>query len=271
MPKPRMRESTIDTDFFTGVSPMWQPPNAEAIPINFREPVDALADWIGPAWHDQPSSGFFRLRNYLILRVQQWQRYDWVSARHNYDLGRAWRLSRARVQKATITLLKELAVGNDPATNRLFADIIRNAFSTRAAPATKMWQNDQAIDDALNAFGKIVSATRPKNGRFGPLELDRFPSLPAPIVAVAILLADRVTCLRKDTQDEIRGTSDARRSLWSGLPPRTSAKLPWKAIGLFAAQAIPDPAGDDFDFEGLQSRTVRFAKNVVRLHLAPIA
>ncbi|MGH6820131.1 MAG: hypothetical protein ACREDU_04630 [Methylocella sp.] len=165
----------------------------------------------------------------------------------------------------------ELAIGADPATVHLLANVMRSALSTRSAPATAMWQNDQAIADALNTFSKIVPATKPRNGRFGPLELDGFPLLPAPIIAMGILLADRISCLRMDIQGEVRATSNARRARWSGLPPRATARLPWKAIGLFAALAIPDPAGDDFDFDGLQSRTERFAKKVARLHLTPIA
>jgi hypothetical protein len=94
MPRPKKRAGKVDTDFFNDVSPMWQQPGREAIPREFQEAVEALADWIGPNWHDQESSGFFLMRNDLIRRVMRWQSYDWASDRVKYDRERDWKESR---------------------------------------------------------------------------------------------------------------------------------------------------------------------------------
>lgn len=270
MPRPQKRAKRVDTDFFNDVSPMWQPPGREAVPREFQEAVEALADWIGPNWYDQEYSGFFLLRNDLIRTVMRWQGYDWASDRVKYNRERDWKESRPKIGRAATNLLHELTTGNDPPTRRLFSDVIRNAFSTRAAPAQAMWQNSQAVVDSIEVFSRAVLATTPRNGRFGPLELSGFPALAGPIVAMAILLADRITCLRRDIANEKLEASNVRRSRWSGLPPRSSRRLPWRAIGLFAAQAIPDDIGDDYDFDGLQSRAERFSKQVARLHLDPL-
>jgi hypothetical protein len=103
---------------------------------------------------------------------------------------------------------------------------------------------------------------------YGPLEYKSYPRRVSPQVAMAIVLADVVTRVRRDLPAGPEGEERSRTTPWSGGPFRSSSNLPWKAIAEFISADLDDPE-DRFTHENIQIRAETAAQKVTAIHHRP--
>lgn len=289
MPRPKRRPVAVDTLHFEDVSPMWVPPRFCPVPDCYYDAVHALADWIGQDWPDQKRTGFFRIRDDLIGIAETWRHHDWNAEARQYHQAKARLASREKLRIAYRSLIEAHASLEDEDAEAWLAGMLlnsvignENAKALLAGMTLNLVVGDEiaAVDhatcaaacrDALKAMPQALALKTQRNGRYGPLEMRGFPSNPPDrAVAVGILMADRITCLRLDIEGETAADRAVRQSRWNGVVPRISRDLPWKAIGLFAFIGPDGHSYDGIELGGFQARVEKARRRVLRVYLRPI-
>ena len=241
MAKPRNRPDVVNSDFFSGVTPLWVGPGRAPIPERFHAASFSLADWVTsrlPRNSDQnwsaSESGFWPLRHFLIEATERWHSYDWKA---DEDLIASRKLDEKHLETlAKATCAFRHALGK-PALRRAERDLgvsIVAALSPDARIEMTHEDDCNAVANALRELENWASQPDRHPARYGPLLYDTLPArLPKPEIAVALVLADLVTGFRKDGHNA--------GGIHFPRPAALSPELPWKAIAEFATAFSDDP------------------------------
>jgi hypothetical protein len=268
MAKPRNRPDVVNSDFFTGVTPLWVGPGRAPIPERFHAASFSLADWATsrlPRNSDQnwsvSESGFWPLRHFLIEATERWHSYDWKA---DEDLI----ASRKRDEKHQETLAKATRAFRQALGKSAFRRAERDLGVSIVAALSPEARIEMTYEDGCNAVANALRELESRAGRpnhqpvrYGPLIYKALPQrLPKPEVAVALVLADWVTQFRRDSYRA--GDGSFPRA------PLLSPELPWTAITLFATAFSDDPQAQ-FDHRKIASSVKNLRGKVMQIMSKP--
>lgn len=251
MARPRNRPTSVGTDYFDGVTPLWSGPKNEPLPERYASAAEALADWAGAEWPDNEKSGFFPLRHYFVKACESWSQYDWAADEE-------WIVALQREDDVRPDIAKHarglrLAL-KESAKERLAQELameMRRALAPLAEIEPSRKKEIQATFRALADFEKTVAKPVVRRVRYGPAYYDEWPKkLPKRETIMAIVLADLFTELRRDNLRHRR--NGYRRK------PEVTKGTPWKAIAEFVKA--------DFDSDE-QRISADYVQSAVRSHL----
>lgn len=257
MPRLRAIPDKIDTKYFEGVTPLWVPPDRQPIPEKYHPAVRSLAEWAGPEWPENESSGFFLMRTILLNSCVFWEEYDWIRNQKRWRDRRANDKNRASLKSAAIKFQGALSAA--PFNSERLSWFRSITLNPEISISEKMTNASaiEAIDQGIRMFVDHVSNASKVPFLFGPLEYPRPPrTLPSKFVAIALYLADLVSIWRRDGLEE--GSIDYPHK------PRITKRLPWKAIAQFACPPGSDP-DDSLNPNNVQSLVTSASKRIVRV------
>lgn len=233
MAKPRKRPTKVKSAYFEGVTPLWNGPKNTPVPPQYIDACNTLADWAGPEWPDNDATGFFPLRHYLIDACEKWTAYNWEADKRNIEARRSDERHRDTLLRATKAFRLAL---RESAFRRAERDVgleIALALSPECQIDMTYEQGCDKVSQALLSFENLMEKPDPGACRFGPLFYLKFPArLPSRETALAIVLADLVTEIRRDQHRR-------RRNLHFRVP-LISDDTPWKAITEFVTANSDD-------------------------------
>lgn len=258
MGRPKTVQKNTRTQYFENVTPLWVPPNHEAIETRYHDAIDALVEWVGNGWPNNETSNFFPMRHMLIKSCQSWAAYDWQSDFDRIEERRADAKHLSKLDNAFSQFV--LALGAAPFRSR--KKRLGLTFLGELCPnATTKLTNEEgiaAIERALSSFGDCLKTKDRFYARYGAIEYSGIPQqLPRREVAIALCLADRITFMRRDRHSE--GT------LCCPHKPSFSKNLPWKAIALFASAHCFE-GDDELTTSNVQTLVKSLARKAVLVH-----
>ena len=230
MAKPRKCRDVVDSNFFTGVTPLWVGPGRVPIPERFHAASFSLADWATsrlPTDSDQnwsaSESGFWALRHFLIEATERWHSYDWKADEDLIASRKRDEKHKEALAKATRAFRQALGKSAFRRAERDLGVSIVAALSPEARIEMTYEDGCNAVANALRELESRASQPDWQPVRYGPLLYDTLPvRLPKPEIAVALVLADLVTGFRKDGHNT--------GGIHFPRPAVLSPDLPWKAI-----------------------------------------
>ena len=251
----------IDTQYFSGVTPLWVPPGSAEIPEKYREAVLELAKWAGPHWPENGASGFFLIRQVVIASCEAWSIHDWERDRIWIE-ERKRDLKHLRRASSLAQMLRSLVGSNS--FKRLKIRFVTTLLMRLQIELPKRLKNGDCIDafdQSLDMFADAVDIGDRLPAKYGAIEYITIPkSLPQITVAIALSIADRITFFRKD--------GHSRGTLLNPHKPNLSPNLPWKAIALFASASADD--GNGFaEGQSVQTLVESLTKTVSSVRWSP--
>lgn len=252
---------SIDTEYFSDVTPLWVPPGRSPIPERYHDAVWALAEWAGEGWSDNDETDFFLIRQVLIQSCEAWSQHDW-------ERDRIWIEERLEDQKTLKQFGRSLSMMSVLAGpirfKRLkirFVQILSASLGIKLPSNLKNGKCIDAFDQSVKFLGSSIEHGDNFPAQFGAVEYLELPNrLPQIEVAVALCLADRITFFRKD--------GHSRGTLHNPHEPTLSPELPWKSIALFASANVPD-ADEEIGQSNVQTRVENLAKSADRVRWTP--
>lgn len=259
LPRRQKIPAKVDSKYFTGVTPLWEPPDKPAIPEKYHDAVYALAEWAGPDWSVNERTSFFLIRMVVIESCEAWSQYDWETDELSINDRRLNEKKRPKLAKAAEKLSDSLA---SPSFQDLKIGYLRHLLAQIGAKPPFGFTNDDAIAAVENSFqtlAKSASIIDRAYARYGPIEYEILPTrFPQKEVAIALSLADRITYLRKD--------GESAGSLWTPHPPNLSRNLPWRAIAYFASANADE--NNMLDETSVQTQVQSLARSVSQVYWA---
>jgi hypothetical protein len=236
VPRRRAIPQSIETKFFSNVTPLWVPPGQPPIPERYRDGVFALAEWAGPGWPDGDRTDFFLIRSVIINSCESWKFHDWQGDEASIRERRKEAKSLPELHKAVSILAKKFSEEKFHLQKKMLANIFLFDFNIEPQRNITNSEAFSAIEKVFNQFAEHLEINDQWSASYGPVEYDILPKkLPRREVAIALCLADRITFFRKDGY--------SKGSLCTPHKPNLSPNLPWKAIASFASANLDDAEG----------------------------
>ena len=234
--------------------PLRVPAGTPCIPARYVAGVLKLSRWSNDCGVSTDSGEFIGLRNNALRICETWRDHDWQAAAANVKATKQALEDHRDLKAAISRFRKSMRLSPDGKAGKLLA----YSFTSELLPgcAIRMSEHEyrQAVERALAMFQKLAGQSPGRRCRFGPLEYPTPPlRLPRPEIAMATVLADRISFLRKDKH--------RRGGAWSGSPPVFSSGLPWPAISALACACF-DEAVSAIEERGMMGRVRSHAQVV---------
>lgn len=257
MPRRKSIPTSINTQFFRDVTPLWVAPGRTPIPQQYHGAVQALAEWAGAEWADSKQSGFFLVRTVLIDTCVAWKNYNWQADAEKISQRKQEIKNLRRLKDTMIALSESFSAGRVRQLKKQFAIFLMQDIGAQIPKNMTVEEGISAVERTMGRFWGRLRLFDNFPARFGAIEYKSPPvRLPKPVTAIALSLADRLTFFRKDGYS--KGT------LYTPHSPTLSPELPWKAIAMFAsADAVDD---DQLEPEKVQTLVESLARNVERVY-----
>jgi hypothetical protein len=249
MGKPKSFTKSFATHLYDTVTPMFV--HEGVIDDRYFSAVNSLVDWAGADWADNDRTGFFLLRDRLIVTCEKWKDHDWAADEqsicerkkdqtHLPALWTAFRKFKIELEKSSFRYHKaQLGL------------IFWSEFISDDAQFSSKLLTIDAVESALERFDKFLEINDQGFANFGCI---RYRTLPPKLckkeIALALALATIINVHRKD------GLSEG--NIHAPFPPILTRRLPWKAIAEFASAN----SDDKLDIETIQTRVTSLTNQV---------
>ncbi len=253
MPRRQKIPQSINSQYFTGVTPLWVAPGSESIPDKYHDAVRLLAEWAGPSWSDNEQTDFFLIRTVVVQSCKSWAAYDWDADDQWISELRSDNRRYAKLVKAAENIAILLG---QPGFRFVKHQFLRSFLLDIGVDIPESLTNGEAVAAVERSFQRLAEGAKIQSWprvRYGAVEYESLPGrLPQKEVAVALSIADRITFFRKD--------GHSAGSLCTPHPPHISPSLPWRAIAYFAsANASTDRQVDE---SSIQKQVTSLARSV---------
>ena len=250
--------TSVDTEFFRNVTPLWVGPRSKPIDQKYHSSVQSLVQWIGPNWPTNNESNFFLMRDLLIKSCEKWRLHDWDADEAWIDERRADERNRPTLAKAFSNFQKVLKLAPFKRKKKMLG----LAFLVELCPdlPTRLSNAEgvAGVERAIERFAKNVNLPDSAYAKYGCIEYKGIPvSIPRKEVALALSLADQITFWRRDGMQV--GT------MFCPHKPSLSKNLPWKAIAEFASANCAD-ANQMLDSTNVQTLVTSLRRNVALIY-----
>jgi hypothetical protein len=257
LPRRQKIPQSIDSQYFTDVTPLWVAPGREPIPDKYHDAVQLLAEWAGPSWSDNEQTDFFLIRTVVVQSCDSWAAYDWGADEQRISELRSDSRRHATLVKAAENIANLLGQPGFRSIKRRF---LRSFLLDIGGDIRVGLTNGEAVAAVERSFQRLAEGAKIQSWprvRYGAIEYESLPGrLPQREVAVALSLADRITFFRKD--------GHSAGSLGTPHPPNISPKLPWRAIAYFASANAS--ADRQLDESSIQKQVTSLARSVESVH-----
>lgn len=246
--------TSVDTEFFRKVTPLWVAPRQDPIDQKYHAGVKSLVEWIGPNWPTNEVSNFFPMRTRLILSCEKWRLHDWDADEAWIDERRTDERSRPTLAKAFSNLQKALKLAPFKRKKKMLGLAFLAELYPDLPAGLSNAEGVAGVERAVERFAQNVNVPDRAYATYGCIKYQGIPvSIPRKEVALALSLADQITFWRRDGMQV--GT------MFLPHKPSLSKNLPWKAIAEFASANCAD-ANQMLDSTNVQTLVTSLRRNV---------